>query len=263
MLESSSTSIARWPSYKPRIKEYKQPYKTVVHRLCTISGCRSPHRLRHCRRDRNRYERVPRGKHLSSWAGLCPGNNESAGKRLTGRTRKAAATSAGRWSRTPGAYRTWKDAATGVFYRIARRRGMQKAAIAVAHRILEIAYYVIRDGVEYRDPGGDYVDRHDPERIAKRLLADWSASDSLSIPSSRPCSVGVVTDPNSPVPADPGRADQRVHPMRRLGPLLHSRAQPKTATLNRGHPTQNIRVDLAYVSKERTPLRPRFAPATM
>jgi hypothetical protein len=59
---------------------------------------------------------------------------------------------------------------TAVFYRIAARRGMKKAAVAVAHKVLVIAYHEIRDGVEYRDAGGDYFDRRDPVRTAKRLV---------------------------------------------------------------------------------------------
>jgi hypothetical protein len=114
----------------------------------------------------------PSANHLASWAGLCPGNSESAGKRMSGRTRKGS-----RYRRRLLIQNAWavahrKDGGlTAVFYRVAARRGMKKAALAVAHKTLVIAYYVVRDGVAYRDPGGDYFDRLHPERTAKRLAA--------------------------------------------------------------------------------------------
>ena len=58
---------------------------------------------------------------------------------------------------------------TALFYRVAAHAGMKKAAVAVAHRILMLAYYIIRDGTEYREVGGDYYDRHRPLKTAQRL----------------------------------------------------------------------------------------------
>nr|AEQ20619.1 transposase [uncultured bacterium CSLF43] len=115
----------------------------------------------------------PDAAHLASWAGLCPGNNESAGKRLGGRTRKGD-----RYLRRALVQVAWAIAHTkdgnflnATFFRIARRRGLKKAALAVAHRVLLIAYYILRDGTEYRELGGDYYDRLHPERTMKRLVA--------------------------------------------------------------------------------------------
>ena len=98
--------------------------------------------------------RFPTAAHLASWAGMCPGNRESAGKRLSGRTRKGspwlrsalveAAQAAGRGRQTY----------LGAQYRrFARRLGAKKAAVAVGHAILVIAYHVLRDGTPYRDLG--------------------------------------------------------------------------------------------------------------
>ena len=109
--------------------------------------------------------------HLASWAGLCPGNDESAGKRRSGTTRKG-----NRYLRRCLVQNGWaightKDCfLTSLFMRIARRRGMKKACVAVAHRILVIAYYIIRDGVEYRELGGDHHDRLHPLRTTRRLV---------------------------------------------------------------------------------------------
>jgi len=113
----------------------------------------------------------PTAGQAASWAGLCPGNSESAGKRLSGRTRKGD-----RYLRRTLVQSAWavirkKDCfLTALFYRLAQRRGMKKAAVAVAHRILILAYYVIRDGVEYHEVGGDYFDRQNPQRTVERLV---------------------------------------------------------------------------------------------
>ncbi len=107
---------------------------------------------------------------LASWAGLCPGNAESAGKRFSGKTRKGD-----RYLRRMLVQNAWvvshmKDCfLTALFYRVAQKRGMKKAAVAVAHRILIIAYFIIRDKTEYQEYGGDYFDRRQPERTAQRL----------------------------------------------------------------------------------------------
>src|SRR3954464_8277684 len=90
--------------------------------------------------------RFPDAAHAASWAGLCPGNCESAGKRQSGRTRKGD-----RYLRRMLIQNGWavshkKDCfLTALFLRVASRRGVKRAALAVAHRVLVIAYYIIRD----------------------------------------------------------------------------------------------------------------------
>ena len=112
----------------------------------------------------------PTPGHLASWAGLCPGNAESAGKRFSGRTRKGD-----RYLRRILVQSAWAAARTkdcflrALFYRIAARRGIKKAAVAVAHRILTIAWKIIRDGVEYQEQGRDVFDRRHPLRTARKL----------------------------------------------------------------------------------------------
>lgn len=109
--------------------------------------------------------------HLASWAGLCPGNSESAGKRHSGRTRKGnsylrRALCQSAWA----AARTNDSFLSAVFFRIVCRSGLKKAAIAIAHRLLVILYTMLRDGTEYRELGGDYFDHLQPERTAQRLI---------------------------------------------------------------------------------------------
>jgi transposase len=112
----------------------------------------------------------PSAAHLASWAGLCPGNAESAGKRFSGRTRKGD-----RYLRRILNQSAWCASRTNncflqaLFFRIARRRGEKKATIAVAHRILTIIWKMIRDGAVYEERGGDFFDRLNPQRTARKL----------------------------------------------------------------------------------------------
>jgi transposase len=99
----------------------------------------------------------PTAKDAASWAGLCPGNNESAGKRLSNRTRKG-----NRWLRRAlcqsawGASRKKNCFLAAFFQRQKAKGGTKKALMATAHRMLIIAYCMLRDGTDYRELGGDY-----------------------------------------------------------------------------------------------------------
>lgn len=109
--------------------------------------------------------------HLASWAGVCPGNNESAGRHHSGRARKGnvhlrtvlvqAATSAGR---TKGAY--LKDK----YHRLRSRRGPKRAALAIAHKILVAAYHMMLRGTAYHELGEAYLDQLSEKRVAKGLV---------------------------------------------------------------------------------------------
>ena len=113
--------------------------------------------------------RFPSAAHLASWAALCPGNNESAGKSRSGRTRKGnpwlrsalaqAAKSAGRSKTYLGAQ----------YRRLAARRGGNKATIAVAHSIIVISYHLLARREEYEELGADYFDQRQPELVTSRL----------------------------------------------------------------------------------------------
>lgn len=107
----------------------------------------------------------------ASWSGLCPGNRKSAGKRGHGRTRKG-----NRWIRrglTQSALAASHDQDTylrSFYWRISAKRGPKKARIATAHKQLKIAFFIIRDGVRYKDLGADYFDRRQPERTQHYLI---------------------------------------------------------------------------------------------
>src|SRR2546428_8804980 len=102
----------------------------------------------------------PSDRHLASWAGICPGNNESAGKHQSGKTRKG-----NRWLRmtlieAAGAAIRTKASALGARYRrVLRPRGHKKALAAVEHAMLRAVYHLLADGTTYREPGADYYDR--------------------------------------------------------------------------------------------------------
>jgi|SRR5438270_6725888 len=110
-------------------------------------------------------------KHAASWAGLCPGNHESGGKRLSNRTRRG-----NRWLGRALVQSAWgasrkKDCyLAAFFYRHAPRQGVRKAIVSLAHRILGIAFCLLRDGAEYQELGGDFFDQLNPVRTRNRLI---------------------------------------------------------------------------------------------
>jgi transposase len=116
----------------------------------------------------------PSHRHLASWAGLCPGNNESGGKRRSGKTRKgskwldaALRQSAKAASRSRGTY------LSAQYARLKGRRGQAKATVATAHSILVSAYYILQRGVPYQDLGDLYFQQRDEEhldRYRRRLV---------------------------------------------------------------------------------------------
>jgi transposase len=113
--------------------------------------------------------RFPSARHLASWAGICPGNHESAGKSGTGRTRKGSP-----WlrsalveaARAAARSRTYLGAQ---YHRIAARRGGNRAAVTVAHSILVIVYHMLSTRRDYHDLGGNYFDERHREQVSRRL----------------------------------------------------------------------------------------------
>jgi transposase len=106
---------------------------------------------------------------LCSWGGMCPGHDESAGKRRSGKTRTA-----NRYLRAAliqsalGASHTKGTALQARYHRVKRHRGHKKAVVAVGHQILEIAFHIMRDGVTYDELGADYFDRRHRDRTVRR-----------------------------------------------------------------------------------------------
>jgi transposase len=113
----------------------------------------------------------PSAAHLASWAGMSPGNNQSAGKRGSGRTTKG-----NRWLRRILVQVALAAAHTkGTYFgsqyrRLAAKRGKNRASIAVAHTILVVIYHVLRTRKPYRELGADYFDQLNPERTTRNLV---------------------------------------------------------------------------------------------
>jgi transposase len=113
----------------------------------------------------------PSARHLASWAGMCPGNNESAGKRRSGKTTKGS-----RWLRTAliqAAHAAGRSKATylgSLYRRLSARRGRKRAAVAVGHTLLGIIYQVLKTGSIDQDLGPEYLERLEPERMTRQLV---------------------------------------------------------------------------------------------
>jgi transposase len=115
--------------------------------------------------------RFPSARHLASWAGMCPGNHESAGKRRSGATRKGspwlrAALTEAAW----GASHTKQTYLGAQYRRLAPRRGRNRAIIAVAHSILTIAYHLLTRQQDYVELGPNYFDERDQRATERRLI---------------------------------------------------------------------------------------------
>lgn len=118
----------------------------------------------------------PTAGHLASWAGRCPGNNVTGGKRRSGRTNEG-----NRWLGDVLTECAWAAARSrdtylsAQFWRLARRIGRKKAAVAVGHSILVIAWHLLSESCDYEDLGGDYFVQRDADRQRQRALAQLEA----------------------------------------------------------------------------------------
>jgi len=117
----------------------------------------------------------PDARHLASWSGLCPGNRESAGKRMSGRTRKA-----NRYVKRALCQAAWaashtKDTYLSAFYRrLSIRKGSPKAVMALAHHLITVVYQMLSRAEVYIELGGDYYDRRNKPKVVARLLSRLS-----------------------------------------------------------------------------------------
>ena len=118
----------------------------------------------------------PTPKHLASWAKVCPGNDESAGKRRSGKTGNGNKwLKAGLTEAANAAARTKNTYHSAQYQRLRVRRGHSKALTAVGHSLLTAAWHMLSNGELYNDLGGDYFTSRDPERVTKRLVRQLEA----------------------------------------------------------------------------------------
>lgn len=158
------------------IDRHIRPFEAMVTRLTTVPGIARRTAITILAETGGNMAAFPTAGHLCSWAAMCPGQNESAGKRRSGRTRagnrflRGALLEAG-WACT----RAKGTALQARYLRIKRHRGHKKAVVAVGHQLLEIAYYIMRDGVDYRELGAEYFARRDRDRATQRHLKHLQA----------------------------------------------------------------------------------------
>jgi transposase len=152
------------------------PFEAVLIALDTIPGIDRIGAISIIAETGGDMSRFPSAGHLCSWGAMCPGLNESAGKRRSGKTRKG-----NRYLRRTliqavlGASHKNGSALQARYHRVKRHRGHKKAVVAVGHQILEIAYYIMRDGVTYTELGADYFDRRHAERAVRRHVRQLEA----------------------------------------------------------------------------------------
>jgi transposase len=158
------------------LEERLAPFAPMLTNLDTIPGVNRATAVSILAETGGDMTRFPTAGHLCSWAAMCPGHDESAGKRRSGKTRKA-----NRYLRAAliqsalGASHTRRTALQARYLRVKRHRGHKKAVVAVGHQILEIAYYIMRDSVTYAELGADYFERRHADRAVRRHVRHLEA----------------------------------------------------------------------------------------
>jgi transposase len=154
------------------IEERIAPFEPAVRLLCSIPGVQQRTAEVIVAEIGPDMTVFPTARHLASWAGQCPGNDRSAGKQRSGRTRKGS-----RWLNAAlkdaahAALRTKHTYLRALYERQRSRIGHGKAIGAVKHSIIVAVWHMLSTGQLYSDLGGDYYRRRDPARTTKRLLA--------------------------------------------------------------------------------------------
>lgn len=154
-----------------RIEDVMRPFEESVELLKGIPGVEQRTAENLIAEIGNNMDQFPSAEHLASWAGMCPGNNESAGKRKSGATPKG-----NRWLRRTLNQSAWAASHTKNSYlsaqyrRLASRRGKKRAIVAVGHTILKIVYHMLKHRVSYHDLGNNYFDRLNSENLKRYLV---------------------------------------------------------------------------------------------
>jgi transposase len=154
-----------------RVEELMAPLAEAQERLATIPGVNQRVAETVVAEIGSHMEQFPTARHLASWAGMCCGNNESAGKRRSGRTTKG-----NRWLKRTLVQAAWAASHSKGTYlaaqyrRLARRRGRKRALVAVGHTLLVIIYHVLKRGAVYTELGPEFLDRLEPGRLTRQLV---------------------------------------------------------------------------------------------
>jgi transposase len=171
LLEELEFLETRLGEVEKRIAEQMRPFQRAVTLWKTIPGISDVTAWSLVAEIGTRCEQFASAQHLASWAGMCPGNNESAGKRHSGKTRKG-----NRWLRRTLNQAAWavsrsKDSYLAARYRrLVTRRGKKRAIVAIGHKLLLIAYTLLKRDCAYHDLGGDYFDRLNQDGLLRSLV---------------------------------------------------------------------------------------------
>lgn len=154
-----------------QIAAQRQPFADAIQRLDDIPGVdtrTAEHLVAELGADLSAF---PSDRHLASWAGMCPGHNESAGKRKSGKTRKGSP-----WLRRTLTQAAWAASHTkhtylkAQYHRLATRRGKKRAIVAVGHSILVMAYHLLKEGRAYQELGERFLDQLQATRLTTSLV---------------------------------------------------------------------------------------------
>lgn len=153
------------------VAERLRPSEEIIQRIIEIPGMGRRNTEEVLAEIGTDMSRFPSANHLASWARMCPGNNESAGKRLSGRTGHANS-----WLRSALVEASWSASRTkdtylsAQYHRLAPRRGRKKAIVALGHTILVDVYHIIQHKTSYRDLGANYFDERKRSLVIRRAI---------------------------------------------------------------------------------------------
>ena len=171
MLDDLQHVESKMSKVEEEIAKRLRPFQDQVDRLCTIPGVDKVTAWGLLSEIGLNMEQFPTAGHLASWAGMCPGNCESAGKRLSGKTRKGSAFLRRHLCQAGWAVSTKRDSyLSALFRRLAARRGNKRATMAVGHAILVIAYHLLKRKEDYREMGANYFDQKNADSLRRSLV---------------------------------------------------------------------------------------------
>ena len=171
MLDDLRHVEARMGRVEAEIEQRLRPFQDEVARLCTIPGVDRVTAWGLISEIGLDMDQFPTAAHLASWAGMCPGSFESAGKRLSGRTRKGSAFLRRHLCQAGWAVSTKRDSyLSALFRRLAARRGNKRATMAVGHAILVIAFHLLKRRENYVELGANYFDHKNADSLQRSLV---------------------------------------------------------------------------------------------